>query len=79
MASGIYVLAHLQIGHSSVLLGGASQSSTIGRYEVPFTSVVAGASNLNAVPLDYVRMRLVAAGTTPSITFDAWIAPESED
>lgn len=72
LASNVFTLAHLQLGHSSVLLGGANVSSVVGRYEVPFTNVVAG-----TILLDYVRLRLVAAGTTPSITFDAWIAPVS--
>jgi hypothetical protein len=73
MASAIHILGHLQVGHSSVLEGTASPiSSVIGRYEVPFQNVVAG-----SILLDYARMRLVAAGTTPSITFDAWIAPVS--
>lgn len=73
LASNVYILAHLQLGFSGVLLGGAGVSSIVGRYEVPFTNVVAG-----SVLLDYVRMRVVIAGTTPSITFDAWIAPDSE-
>lgn len=72
LASNVHVLAHLQVGHSSILLGGATVSSVIGRYELPFQNVVAG-----SILLDYARMRLTAAGTTPSITFDAWIAPVS--
>jgi hypothetical protein len=69
LASNVHIIGHLQVGHSSVLLGGATVSSVVGRYEVPFQNVVAG-----SILLDYARMRLVAAGTTPSITFDAWIA-----
>lgn len=72
MASNIHILAHLQLGFSAALLGGATVTSVIGRYEVPFQNVVAG-----TILLDYARMRLVIAGTTPTITFDAWIANES--
>jgi len=72
MASNVHILGHLQLGDSTVLLGGATVDSIIGRYELPFQNVVAG-----SILLDYARMRLVAAGTTPSITFDAWIAPVS--
>ena len=74
LASGVHILAHLQVGAAAVLLGGSTVASVIGRYEVPFQNVVAG-----TILLDYVRMRLIISGTTPTITFDAFIAPESSD
>jgi hypothetical protein len=71
-ASGIHNLAHLQLGAAALLGGGANVASIIGRYEVPFQNVIAG-----SIMLDFVRLRLVAAGATKSVTFDAWIAPVS--
>lgn len=62
-ASGIENLAQTDMGHASVRLGGASASSIVGVHEMPFTNNRAG------VEYRYLRVRVVAAGTTPSITF----------
>lgn len=56
-------LARLDVGvHAGVDL-------PIGRYIVPFTNERGGTTYTN------LRLVLDVAGTTPSVTFDAWIAP----
>lgn len=58
-------LAVVELGNTAVRPGAAA-TSTIGRYEVPFTTEV------NDVVYDYVRVFVVVAGTTPSVNFKAW-------
>lgn len=58
-------LAVLDLGNTAVRAGGAI-TSTIGRYEVPFTTEV------NDVVYDYVRVYTDVTGTTPSVNFKAW-------
>jgi hypothetical protein len=59
-------LAHLELGHTSVRKGGA-RTSPIGRYAIPV-------SNDLISEYEFVRLRLVAAGTSPSITCTAWLS-----
>ncbi|WP_276200317.1 hypothetical protein [Chelatococcus sp. XZ-Ab1] len=59
-------LAALEIGPAAVRTGGA-RTSPIGRYGIPV-------SNDLIDEFTYVRLRLIAAGTTPSITFTAWLS-----
>lgn len=58
-------LAVLNLGNTAVRPGGAV-TSTIGRYEVPFTT------EQNGVVYDYVRVFIGVAGAAPSINFSAW-------
>jgi len=58
-------LAVLELGNTAVRPGGAA-TSTIGRYELPFTTEV------NEVVYDYVRVFIAVAGASPSVNFKAW-------
>lgn len=72
-ASDIETLAWAEMGDTSVRTLGASQAadSAAQRLELPFCN------RRNDKEYRYLKLRLVAAGTTPSITFDAWVAPAS--
>lgn len=61
------ILAHLALGATEVRPG-AAVDSVIGRYEVPFIT------EQHDVNYDTVRLYVDLGGTTPSITFKAWIA-----
>jgi hypothetical protein len=60
-------VAQLTLGAGAVRPGGAV-TSVIGRYEIPFTT-----EQHDAV-YDYIRLYTDVNGTSPSITFKAWIA-----
>jgi hypothetical protein len=60
-------LAQISLGHTSARPG-APVTSVIGRYEIPFTT-----EQHDAV-YDWIRLYVDVAGTTPSVTFKAWIA-----
>jgi hypothetical protein len=60
-------VAQLSLGATAARPGGAIDS-LIGRYEVPFYTEV------DSVTYDWVRLYTDVGGTTPSITFKAWIA-----
>lgn len=59
-------LAQIELGHTSVRTGGA-RTSPIGRYAIPVSNEILS-------EFEFVRLRLVAAGTTPSITCTAWLS-----
>lgn len=59
-------LAMLEIGPTAARTGGARTSPT-GRYAIPV-------SNDLMDEFTYLRLRLIAGGTTPSITFSAWLS-----
>jgi hypothetical protein len=65
-STAIENLAHIELGHTSVRKGGA-RTSPIGRYAIPVSNELLG-------EFEFVRLRLVAAGTTPSITCTAWLS-----
>jgi hypothetical protein len=65
-SSGIENLVELELGDTAVRQGGAGDS-LIGRYELPFQNAQAAAE------YKYVRLNVIIAGTSPSITFDSWI------
>ena len=69
-ASGIENLAVMDLGNTAVRLGGAG-TSLIGGYEVGFTNEQAD------VIYRYIRLFTVVAGTSPSINYNAFLAPES--
>lgn len=58
-------LAVIELGAGAVRDGGA-RSSVVGRYRLGVANEVVGG-------WDYVRLRLVVAGTTPTITFSSWL------
>lgn len=60
-------LAQLSLGAAAARPGGAI-NSVIGRYEVPFTT------EQHDQVYDLARLYVDVGGTTPSITFKAWIA-----
>lgn len=60
-------LAQISLGATAARPGGAV-NSIVGRYEVPFTT------EQHDTVYDWARLYVDVAGTTPSITFKAWIA-----
>lgn len=68
-ASGIENLGCLDLGATAVR-GGGAQNSVIGRYELGFTNEQAD------TVYRYLRIRVVVSGTTPTITFGAFIATD---
>lgn len=69
----IQVLAEIELagGVLSVLgpgAAGVTKTATVGRYELPFCS------EQNSVKYEYVKMFNVLSGTTPSISYSAFIA-----
>ena len=69
-ASNIENLAVLDLGKSAARLAGA-KDSVAGRYELFFTNQQAD------VTYPYLRVYTVCAGTTPSITYTAFGAPDA--
>lgn len=65
-ASGIENLAVLNLGNTAVRAGGA-QTSTVGRYELPFTN------EQNGNTYAYIRAYTRVAGTTPSVNYSAYV------
>ncbi len=61
------ILAQYTLGATAARPGGAV-SSVIGRYEIPFIT------EQHDTVYDWVRLYADVGGTTPSITFKAWIA-----
>lgn len=66
-ASGIENLAILDLGATASRLGGAIDS-VAGRY------LVEASNQAGATEYEYVRLNVLIAGTTPTITFDAWLS-----
>lgn len=66
-SSDVENLAILELGDASVLLGGADIDPGVGQHRIPFCNTKAGRN------YRYVRLRYVIAGTSPSITFKAWL------
>lgn len=67
-ASGIANLARLSLSDAAVADAGADVDGAVGRYRVPFSN------QQNRVTYRFVRLRIVVAGTTPSITFKGRLA-----
>lgn len=72
-ATNMAPLATLQLGDPSALLGGADEtaavaSSATGRYVIPFRN------EKNGVSFRYLRAHFVLAGTSPSITCNAFLS-----
>ncbi len=67
-AAGIANLARLSLSALEVADAGADIDSAIGRYRLPFSN------QQNRVTYRYVRLTIVVAGTTPSITFKGRLA-----
>lgn len=65
-ASGVENLAHLGVGATEVRLGGA-KDSTIGKYIVPVSSYLLSQYR-------HVRLNVLTAGTSETITFSSWIS-----
>ena len=70
-ASGISEICRYHFGPNEVLNGNTDTDSTTGRYYVPFTTWQ------NAATKRYVRLRYEISGTSPSITFKAFIGSKS--
>jgi len=69
-ASDIQTLGTLELGNTAVRLGGAI-TSLVGGYEFGFTNEQAD------VTYRYIRLFTVCVGTSPSINYTAFLAPES--
>ena len=67
-SSGVVNLAVLEIGHASTL-GTATENSTAGTYYVAFANELAGTG------YQYARIILDGAGTSFSITYEAYAVP----
>lgn len=65
-ASGIENLSQLNLGNTAVRDGGA-QTSTVGRYELPFTN------ENNGNTYAYIRLYTKVAGTSPSVNYAAYV------
>lgn len=65
MAAPLENLAIIELGATEVRAGGA-RDSVVGRYMVGVSNDVIG-------DWDYVHLNVIIAGTTPTITFSAWI------
>jgi hypothetical protein len=61
--SGIEEIARYRLGNTAVRNGAGT--SLVGRYEIPFNN------NINNIEYRWLRVVLVIAGTTPSITFSS--------
>lgn len=78
-ATGIANLAHFQIGAAAVLSASATLSGAqlslagVDRFEIDCNNVQG-----KTVMYDYVRLRVVIAGTAPTITYDAWLAQDAD-
>ena len=71
-ASGIENLATLHLGPNETLITDTDVDSTVGVYTVPFTNQVGGRM------YRYVRLKIVVAGTTPSITYTAYLTKRGD-
>lgn len=68
-ASGnIYELAALTLGKGSALVPTTQGDTLVGEYEIMFTTERAN------VKYEYIRMYVDVGGTTPSITFQAYVS-----
>lgn len=66
-ASGIQTVAAFKFGDSTVT--GGSADTVVGRYELGFSN------EFNGTLYTYVRINAVIAGTSPTITYAAYLAP----
>ncbi len=70
-ASGIQEMGRERLGHTSTRKGAIT--STVGRYEIPFTN------DVNGTEYRYARVLVDVAGTTPSITIsNMWVTLNAE-
>lgn len=67
-ASGIVDLAEIQLGANEVI--NADADSEADRYVMPFTNVFGDTTYA------YLRLRVVVSGTSPSISYGAWLAKD---
>lgn len=65
-STAIENLGVIDLGHTSVRFGGA-RTSTPGRYGFDLSNDILD-------EFEFVRLRLIAAGTSPSITLSAWLS-----
>lgn len=68
LATGNVMLAAVQVGKGASLSGLNMADSVVGRIELPFCTQVAGAL------FEYVGVYVTMGGTSPSITFDGFVA-----
>ena len=70
MAAPLENLAQVTLGATEVRPGGA-RDSVVGQYIIPCSTIM-------QAEYKYVRLNVIIAGTTPTITFDAWLTkPEA--
>lgn len=71
-ASGVEILAQLTLGDEAALPGPSAvdQNTDVGRYVLPFRN------EQNGRAYRYLRLYVDVTGTTPSITFKAWVIPD---
>lgn len=67
----VEVAAVVSLGHTSVRLGGAPSNAAGDRRQIPWTTEV------NGIVFRDWRIRVIMAGTTPSLTLSAFTAPSN--
>lgn len=67
-ASGVVELAAITLGKGASLVPATQADSVVGRYELPFCTEQANAK------YQYVKMYVDTGGTSPSISFQAFVA-----
>lgn len=75
LASGAVDILAMKRLEDPAAVGGLGRQNVehgVGRYVIPFNNMVAG------VMYRYLQLSATIAGTTPSITFSAFISPRSE-
>jgi hypothetical protein len=69
LATGNVCLGEITLGKGASIDGVNMADSVTGRYEIMFCNVVAGAY------FQYVGLYVIVGGTTPSISYTAFVAP----
>lgn len=71
-APNVITLAAIQLGTGANMVPATQLNSVVGRYEIGFTNEQAN------VKYQYIKLFVDTAGTSPSITFKAFVAVEPE-
>ena len=69
-----HVLAELTLGIAASIPNQVNK--TTGFYSLPFINAAPLTAGAEPSYLGYLRIRTVASGTTPSVTYEAWVAKD---
>lgn len=67
-SANVVELASIGLGKGSAGTPNTQADSAVGRYELPFTN------EQNGTPYEFIKLYVEETGTTPSITFTAFVA-----